>query len=193
MMMIRFFLLTAVMIFMMAFTFQDEPDYQPRSLGKAVNSFGGGTGVQQQLRRVVAADTLSGMKGVSGRYFHLDDSLNRVKYVYVGRVNSCRAEGCSAPGSALQGNAISEYFDYYILFDSSLSVLRVEVYNYAATHGQQITARRWLRQFIGYNGTAELVPGKNVDAISGATISVQGITADIMDKQALLRLLADVS
>jgi hypothetical protein len=191
-MMIRFFLLTAVMMLMMAFTLRDEPDYQPRSLWKAVISFGSGNG-QPELKQMVAADTLQGMQGVSGRFFRLDDSLNSVKYVYVGRVNSCRAEGCSAQASTLQGNATSEYFDYFILFDASFSVLRVEVYNYAATYGQQITARRWLRQFIGYNGTSELVAGKNVDAISGATISVRGITADIIARQALLKSLSDAS
>ncbi|MFO7723182.1 MAG: hypothetical protein R6V49_08180 [Bacteroidales bacterium] len=55
------------------------------------------------------------------------------------------------------------------------------------------TAKRWLRQFIGYNGTSELVVGKNEDAISGATVSVQGITADIIIKQALFRSLVNAS
>ncbi|NJM14384.1 MAG: hypothetical protein HC896_02520 [Bacteroidales bacterium] len=36
----------------------------------------------------------------------------------MGRVNSCRAGGCSAPTNDAPA-ADSEYFDYFILFDSS--------------------------------------------------------------------------
>lgn len=55
-----------------------------------------------------------------------------------------------------------------------------------ATHGHEVSAKGWLKQFIGYNGNESLQVGKNVDAIIGATISVYGITRDIKEKTVLL-------
>ncbi len=43
-------------------------------------------------------------------------------------------------------------------------------------------AKGWLKQFTGYDGSDTLEVGKNVDAISGATISVYGITLDVQMK-----------
>ncbi len=58
-----------------------------------------------------------------------------------------------------------------------------------ATHGQEITARGWLKQFIGYNGSESLKVDKNIDTISGATISVYAITSDIKLITCLLKSL----
>jgi hypothetical protein len=63
----------------------------------------------------------------------------------------------------------------------------VKIFNYAATHGHEVSAKGWLKQFAGYNGSDTLQVGKNVDAISGATISVYGITLDVQMKTILLK------
>jgi Na+-translocating ferredoxin:NAD+ oxidoreductase RnfG subunit len=125
---------------------------------------------------------------LEGRYFEITDTSGSANkfYAYIGRVNSCRQGGCSITKTAkIQGT--SEYFDYYILFDSDLKVKQVKVFNYQATHGQEITAKGWLKQFIGYAGKDNLIAGKNIDAISGATISVNAITFDIETRSRQLK------
>ncbi|HOI87889.1 MAG TPA: FMN-binding protein [Lentimicrobium sp.] len=112
-----------------------------------------------------------------GIYYIIENSLP-AKYAYIGRVLTCRAEGCSIRNDKGSESA-SEFFDYFILYDSDASVLSVQVYNYEATHGHEITVRKWLKQFVDFDGTSKLIVGKNVDAIAGATISVHGITDDI--------------
>jgi len=62
----------------------------------------------------------------------------------------------------------------------------VRVFNYQATHGQEVSAKGWLRQFDGYDGSTVLKVGKDIDAISGATISVYGITRDVQERTRLL-------
>lgn len=109
-------------------------------------------------------------------------------YVYSGRVNSCRAGGCSSD-KLFTEDSPSEYFDYFIIFDSTATIQLVRVFNYAATHGQEIMHKKWLAKFIGYQGNTPLEVGKKIDAISGATISVYGITGDIVDKTRLLKKL----
>lgn len=121
-----------------------------------------------------------------GKFFSISDLNNLKKYIYVGRVNSCRAGGCSNPALTM-GIETPEYFDYLLVFDDHLSVQQVKVYNYQATHGQEVTNKGWLKQFQGYDGSRSLTVGKSIDAISGATVSVLGITNDIQEKTKLLK------
>lgn len=128
-----------------------------------------------------------------GKFYKLDEfeQNSGLYYVYVGKVNSCRAGGCSI-STLPDNNADHEYFEYYAIYDSKLVVQQVRVYNYQASHGQEISAGGWLRQFRGYSGNERLVVGKQIDAISGATISVHAITNDIEEKTKLLRQLISI-
>ncbi len=126
--------------------------------------------------------------GIEGKFFNVacDNTDAEIKYMYIGRVNSCRAGGCSMPSALSQGGD-SEYFDYFVVFNDKCEVIMVKVFNYQATHGHEVTAKGWLKQFIGYNNDGnELEVGKNIDSISGATISVNGITQDISDKTQII-------
>lgn len=116
---------------------------------------------------------------LQGKFFFVDGNIkSHIKYLYVGRVNSCRTGGCSISPAQIE-KVNYEYFDYFIFFDSSKSVRFVKVFDYQATHGQEITAKGWLKQFYNFDGTTNLEVGKDIDAIAGATISVYAITADI--------------
>ena len=65
----------------------------------------------------------------------------------------------------------------------------VRVFNYAATHGQEVSVKRWLDQFAGHDGAEPLRVGKEIDAISGATISVYALVADVQEKTIILKKL----
>jgi hypothetical protein len=127
---------------------------------------------------------------IQGKFFELTDPNQICKYVYIGRVNGCRQGGCSN-SSETSLVETPEYFDYFILYGPTFSILQVKVYNYQASHGQEITNKGWLKQFQGYNGNRSLLVGKSIDAISGATVSAVGITTDIQEKTKLLKQLAD--
>jgi len=131
--------------------------------------------------------SLKDQSELKGKFFRvsLNPETSEVKYVFVGRVNSCRAGGCSISGHA-PGNLESEYFDYFIFFDSSKTVKLVEVYNYQATHGYEISAKGWLKQFVGFSENDTLVVNKDIDGISGATISVFAITNEVQVKTRIL-------
>jgi hypothetical protein len=40
---------------------------------------------------------------------------------------------------------------------------------------------------MGFDGNSSLRVGKEIDSISGATISVNGLVADVLEKTAILR------
>jgi Na+-translocating ferredoxin:NAD+ oxidoreductase RnfG subunit len=138
-----------------------------------------------QISEIGITETIRDRYDIHGKFFEIKSNGSQYKYIYVGRVNSCRAGGCViSPGAP--HNADSEYFDYFILFDKNKTVQFVQVFNYQATHGHEICTKGWLKQFIGHNGTNPLQVNKNIDTISGATISVYAITADVETKTALL-------
>ncbi len=164
---------------------QTGVDFKPKALVKALQKAGlEDTSVIEEIK---PEKDLYSAEGINGKYFLIKEDIeNNYRYIYVGRVNSCRAGGCSIPGE-MANSAESEYFDYYILFNENKTVEAVKVFNYQATHGQEITARGWLKQFLGYDGSEPLVVDKNIDTISGATISVYAITVDVEMKTEILK------
>jgi len=143
---------------------------------------------QPEIEEIYLPDSIIRKNHIQGKYYHVSNKnySSNYHYIYIGRVNSCRAGGCSISMDPNE-DFNTEYFDYFILYDSDCSVELVKVFNYAATHGHEVSARGWLKQFAGYNGTDTLEVGKNVDAISGATISVYGITLDVQMKTEILK------
>ncbi len=63
----------------------------------------------------------------------------------------------------------------------------MKVYNYRATHGHEVMGWGWLKQFIGYSGGKEMVYGKDIEAITGATISASALTANLQYQQNTLK------
>lgn len=119
---------------------------------------------------------------VSGKYFQIQVAGQVKGFLYTGRVNTVRSAAARSGQSSY-----SEYFDYYIFYDPQLTIQKVKVMRYKATHGQMISAPSWLKQFQGYKPGQPLEPGIQVDGISGATISVNNITFDIRKNSRILR------
>ncbi|MFC0877581.1 FMN-binding protein [Saccharicrinis sp. FJH2] len=164
---------------------QNAVDFQHKSLQKALQKYE--ISSVKHLREIALSDSLNKTHVVSGKFFRIvDDPEATIRFVYVGRVLSCRAGGCSINGNK-NHDGDSEYFDYFMFFDPDKTVRLVKVFNYQATHGQEVTAHGWLKQFAGFDGTDNLDVGKNIDAISGATISVNALTFDVQEKTGILQ------
>jgi hypothetical protein len=112
---------------------------------------------------------------------------DQIGWAYTRRVLSCRNGGCKESDSPDDRNVSHEYFEYYAVLNTQYSIIEIKVYNYAATHGEEICSKAWLKQFKGYDGSKNLRYGKDIDAISGATISGIAITEDIGSTVIMLR------
>lgn len=84
-----------------------------------------------------------------------------------------------------------DYFDYLLAFAPDLSVLDLTVTVYRSSHGAAICQKKWLSQFKGYTGE-ELHLGREIDAISGATISATSLLQDLKRCYQLLIRLREV-
>jgi Na+-translocating ferredoxin:NAD+ oxidoreductase RnfG subunit len=71
-----------------------------------------------------------------------------------------------------------DHFDYAVFYSPELEVVGVKVTVYRSTHGAAICQKKWLGQFKGYAG-GDLAIGKEIDAISGASISAQSMVDDM--------------
>ncbi|OUR92378.1 FMN-binding protein [Flavobacteriales bacterium 34_180_T64] len=80
-------------------------------------------------------------------------------------------------------------FDYLVLLDKDLVVLKAKVLIYREDYGGEIGSKRWLKQFIGKSQNDELRYGDNIIAISGATISVRSMTNAMNDVLKSLKIL----
>jgi len=173
-------LLINAVILTVLLNFQDSGiDYQPKELKREIEKL---SGCSKPLTEVFIPD--SPYIAHSGRFFKYSNA-EPVRYAYIGRVFTCRAQGCSATANLNSGDR-TEFFDYFILYGADVRILSVQVFNYEATHGQGITVKSWLKQFIGFHGEKSLNVGKEIDAIAGATISVHSITEDITEKTRIL-------
>lgn len=91
-------------------------------------------------------------------------------------------------GFILSTSAKGRYdsFDYVIIYATDLSVKSVMVTTYRSSHGAGICSKGWLKQFRGYQGE-ELRLGKEIDSISGATISATSMVEDMERSHQLMQ------
>lgn len=172
-------ILTWLLTGIAGFFSDQEVDFSPRLLHKEASA------IFNNKAYRVSELTLGGSSSLNGKFFTFRSEGGESITAYIGRVNSCRAGGCSNPAD--HGIDVQyEYFDYFILFDTLNNVKVVRVFNYEATHGQEVTIKKWLDQFAGYDGNKPLRVGKEVDSISGATMSVNAIVSDVKEKTNLL-------
>lgn len=168
-------------------------DLNPKSLQKDLQKLWGIDGVQ--LSELEIPDSIyNDFLLDKGKIYRATEGNENLGFAYIGRIYSCRAGGCTMADvqSPVSVDEDFEYFDYYIIFNQTLRVEQVRVYNYQATHGHEVGGKGWLKQFIGYTGVTKLELGKNIDSISGATISANAITYNVQESSRYLALLMPI-
>lgn len=101
-------------------------------------------------------------------------------------------------GEAILGYAIldnvmgkAQPITYLILYTPDLKVNAVRVVRYREQYGGAIREPRWLTQFRGLDQHSGFEPGRHIDGISGATISVNAISRGIKRITVYVSLIAN--
>lgn len=86
-------------------------------------------------------------------------------------------------GYILVKEAMGRYhsFKFMVFVNPELEIEKVYVLQYDEDYGSEITSKKWLLQFKGFNPQSEFKYKQNIDAISGATISSKSITIGIKE------------
>ena len=71
-------------------------------------------------------------------------------------------------------------FDYYVLFNDKEEILKVEVLHYRENYGGEICSKNWLKQFVGIDTENYSIFNREIDGISGATISVNSLKNNLL-------------
>jgi len=114
----------------------------------------------------------------------LKDSIKG--YAVLSRSYGCRVGGCAVYSSTTDKSGSYDPFYYSLITDENFVIKNVKVLEFYSEYGYQITSKKWLAQFIGLDGQ-NLEYDKDVDAISGATISVMSLLDDIEIASKMLR------
>jgi len=72
-----------------------------------------------------------------------------------------------------------EYITYATAIDLQGNVIDIVVMSYRETHGGEVREHSWLKQFVGKSLVNPIKLGKDIDNISGATLSCRNITDGI--------------
>lgn len=78
-----------------------------------------------------------------------------------------------------QTSGRTETFDYAAIFGTDLVTAKVKILEYRPPYGGSVASRFWLKQFAGKAIGYVFEYRRNVDAMSGATISATSIVQDI--------------
>lgn len=70
-------------------------------------------------------------------------------------------------------------FDFVVIFDQELIIKKIKVLAYREDYGMEIGSKRWLNQFADLKKGDRVVYQKDIQAISGATISARSMTKAI--------------
>ncbi len=114
----------------------------------------------------------------------LTSAYHSVRSVKVSRLRSAELDLGYACFASSKGK--NDYFDYMVIFDNELIIKKVKVLIYRSTYGGEIMSRSWLKQFIGKSKGESLEMDKDIDGISGATLSGPSITLGIKELSLLI-------
>ncbi len=90
-------------------------------------------------------------------------------------------KGDSSLGFAILDNVLGKAMPitFLVIFDNEGKVLSSEIIKYREAYGGQVGNENWNEQFIGKNAESPFKVGKDIDGISGATISVNSVSKGI--------------
>tara|TARA_Y100001960_G_C14689193_1_gene835469 strand:+ start:530 stop:1066 length:537 start_codon:yes stop_codon:yes gene_type:complete len=75
---------------------------------------------------------------------------------------------------------------FLVIFNENQEVVHSEIIKYREGYGGEISGQKWLSQFVGMQNDSLFKFGKEIDGITGATISVKSFTKGISKLSLLL-------
>ena len=78
---------------------------------------------------------------------------------------------------------------FLVILNNEGNIGAVEVIKYREAYGGEVGNKSWLTQFINSTDTSQFIVGKNIDGISGATISVNSLSKGIQKIAVLFPLI----
>ena len=117
------------------------------------------------------------MTGESTEIYRLSNEKELFGFMVLNKAYSCKVGGCSAWSPEVNQENYEPFY-YVVLVNPDLTIKQIKIIEYYSEYGYEITSKRWLAQFMGKTG-CDLSYNKQIDGISGATISVKSMIYDV--------------
>lgn len=126
----------------------------------------------------------------SGRK-ELVEKSSRMRYMFPHVYIWSISESDSLIGLAILDNVKGKSLPitFITFFDHTGNIIGSDIVKYREDYGWEVGNRRWLDQFLGLNHESVYAVGKNIDGISGATISVNSVTRGMKRSSLLAKLI----
>ena len=98
-------------------------------------------------------------------------------YVYIWKI--CEQDSLKGFGVLDNTYGKSLPITFLVIFSSDGGIIQVDIIRYREPYGGAIGSRNWLNQFKGKSGSDGFKIDKNIDSITGATISVSSVTRGV--------------
>lgn len=158
---------------------QVAPDRLQSSLLK--KSLKGVLGTEDQVSwQTIALDdsTQQAIEGQLKQIKHAPDTL------YVGHLSTDQGDYLLIPDIA---PSRSEVFSFVLYLDSSLEIYDVDVLAYRENYGYEIDFPMFRNQYKGKSKPGDVIFGRTIQNISGATISARSLTQAVHDLLAIIQ------
>lgn len=109
-------------------------------------------------------------------FYHVENrSQTQGVYLVITIANGCKLGGCD-----IEHGQEEEFEQFYVLslFTEESKLVALKIIDYPSEHGYEVTSKWWLKQFIKQQKNSYEY-GKNIDGISGATISVKSMIREM--------------
>lgn len=143
--------------------------------------------IKDRVNEVINLEFGSGIKYESEKYSIPSDIKTRVEKsakqkfysdnVYLYKIKS--GKNLKAYGFLDNVYGKSLPITFMVFLDAKGSVLSAHIIKYREQYGGQVGSKGWLDQFKGRNNQSGYEVSKDIDSISGATISVNSVTTGI--------------
>ncbi|KAB2909288.1 MAG: FMN-binding protein [Ignavibacteriales bacterium] len=141
------------------------------------NQFGKSTSLKEQ-KYTIPATAKKKAESAAKQKFN-----NSFIYIYTASVNGA-VKGYGFLDN-VQGKAMP--ITFLVIFDTKGNILSSAIVKYREQYGGEVADKNWNKQFKGKNSSSDFTVGKSIDAISGATISVNSVTRGIKKLAVLFR------
>ncbi len=110
-------------------------------------------------------------------YFYFVENNEKTSGIYmvITIANGCKVGGCDVDHKV---DEEFEQFWVYSLYNAKAELLELKILDYQSEHGYEITSKWWLKQFVKHQNET-YVYSKNIDGISGATISIKSMVREM--------------
>ena len=111
-------------------------------------------------------------------------SLKKSEYIFY----VARNEDGHVDGYAIFDQEIGQHelIDFATFFDAKGKVSRVEVVAYREPYGEGIRSKRFRKQFVGRSAMSRFRTGRDIDSITGATLSARAMSKAVRRASVIL-------